>query len=910
MAYAMALPASPPPHYMLSALPSDKASLQLSPSYVESAPSPADHMTVHMVTCSANTSTNVSVKSFRIAVNKATCSAKSSASNSANISVDYMATCSANCSASCAGNHSVSCSANCSAPNFGDCLLPTRYALSPVDHLVPPDWVRFSFFTTFADLFTLVCYGVFSFLIVLDVLGAIEKRATWLPAKAFSLTGVIVQIIVWWTSVSSINNKCKKDVGMNESVVHHQLVLSGKVAVCVFIGYLLPGMAASSVTTFLALGLTICVQITSELLIFQKPHDVNHYVNPGKSVFHPQNHDAILEEPNDWTTWANIANSTLLLCIIVLGLILVCTILASQTIHDLLKQRTSTIFSINKEDERIMSSSWDDFDDEVLSSWLVARVCQADYVISRSIFSSAVGVVITLCVIISLLSNTFHNIYFSHRHLAPIDYAIFSLLFSFIIIGWIVICSRWFSAQLYFRSHRQSWRRCLSMEDFWTRNTVELIRMYDLKRDRQQFFKMQKSTSTMLSKLQRLPTHIFTKAKLHKFVYLGLMLQLSVVLFSKLCGLLSEVIIGNFLYCFRKHVRCGHQVKLHEESHVRILGLICMPGEDPIDLWEANEMAFNQAKALLQKGCEKGEALMQKSCEKGESSEEIDSNFRPYSVQWADDGKQLLKELQKSALPLVLKHFPSIEKQSVRITAVSLIKIFIILHKPKSHPLKKDMKSDPVKKVMKACDDVWDLLRFADECDIDLQANEISLLDDLRKEKDQIGMAAETEFYKLQMEYENPPSCEDCATDAEGARRILKDLSGECEELLRNENLLEGTKNKNAANLSDSKDWMEIAPKYNLYKLCKLMLANEEEDFVAWTKNALQNVLAFSLTRLPDMLVKQCWKWAQEFEEDKLWEAIDLAGKCKGIMKAWERNPKLTRNATFRRNTIQEKQSI
>ncbi|XP_059076104.1 uncharacterized protein LOC131875531 [Cryptomeria japonica] len=662
-------------------------------------------------------------------------------------------------------------------------------------------------FTVSADFFTLACFGVFTVLIGYDIWRAFKKRATWLP------------------------------------------------------GYLLPGMAAPSVRAFLALAITICAQLGSELLLFRRLGDPDY---------------------NDEMRWSKIANLILFICIIVLGLILCCTILASKTIQSLLRQRISAFLSITEEgefqfsNERMMLNSWYDFGDEVLMSWFVARACQADYVISRSVFSSAVGIVVTISLTVCLLSNTSFNKYFYFREFYPEDIGIAGLLFSFIIIGWLVIFWRWLSAQLYFRLHKHSWRKRLCLEEFWTSHTVELIGMYDLKGDRQRFLDGErdrqrllcdkKSSSNMprLFKLENLPTKIFTKVRLHKLLYIVLMLQISVVFFSKVCGLLSDVIVGKFLYCCRKHMRKRDQVK-SPEKYARILKCICMPGEDPSVLWEANEMSFNKAKRLMDEDCEKSKSI-----------------FHLCSPQWAEDGRELLNKLRKKAPPLVLEYFPSAEKQCVKMTVVSLLAIFIRLDKAKSDPL------------MKACRQVWDLLTFADECDIDLQVNNINLLDDMSRDNDQVCMAADREFYKLQMEYDKlSPDCQDAHT-------FLRDQLGKCEESLKRENLLEDCKEED---LSDSKDWLKIAPCYALYKLCSVMLEEVEndsvsEDFVAWTEASLRNIISCCVAKLPDMLVKQCWKWAQEFEEDKLWEAIHLAGKCRGMMEAWGLQPKPTVNTT------------
>ncbi|GLJ18501.1 hypothetical protein SUGI_0328530 [Cryptomeria japonica] len=126
--------------------------------------------------------------------------------------------------------------------------------------------------TVAANLLTLACFVAFALLIGFDVLRAFKKRATWLPGKAFALSGVTVQIIVWWTSLSNIQNGSKTEIF--NLLWNHYIVVSGRVAVCVFIGYLLPGMAAPSVRVFAALAITICAQIASELVILFDPSKV------------------------------------------------------------------------------------------------------------------------------------------------------------------------------------------------------------------------------------------------------------------------------------------------------------------------------------------------------------------------------------------------------------------------------------------------------------------------------------------------------------------------------------------------------------------------------------------------------------------------------------------------------------
>ncbi|GLJ23453.1 hypothetical protein SUGI_0443910 [Cryptomeria japonica] len=250
-------------------------------------------------------------------------------------------------------------------------------ASSPLSAPSPADGHKSTFslheldnvFTLFADFFTLACFGVFIVLIGYYIWWAFKKWVTWLPHKAFALSGVTVQIIVWWTTLSNIFNDY--DGELDDMMDTHQLVVSGRVVVCVFVGYLLPGMAAPSIRAFLALAITICAQLGSELLLLRlSKHDEEaHYYRPSMR-------------------WSKIANLILFICNIVLGLILCCTILVSKTIQSLLRQIISAILSITEEgefqfsNERMVSNSWYDFGDEVLMSWFVARACQADYVIS------------------------------------------------------------------------------------------------------------------------------------------------------------------------------------------------------------------------------------------------------------------------------------------------------------------------------------------------------------------------------------------------------------------------------------------------------------------------------------------------------------------------------------------------
>ncbi|KAH9299279.1 hypothetical protein KI387_030961 [Taxus chinensis] len=157
-------------------------------------------------------------------------------------------------------------------------------------------------------------------------------------------------------------------------------------------------------------------------------------------------------------------------------------------------------------------------------------------------------------------------------------------------------------------------------------------------------------------------------------------------------------------------------------------------------------------------------------------------------------------------------------------TVVSLIAIIIQLSKAKS---------TRVTNTVKACSQAWDLLRFVDSIDCHLQGEEN--MDGFDTGTDEVSMAADKEFFRLQQLYETL-SVNEQKSSPQINIEFAKNLYKVPEELLKTEKLLEDK-------------------------------CEKVQDLVGWAEHSLRNVIASCLSKMPELLAKQCRKWAEGFED-------------------------------------------
>ncbi|GLJ17765.1 hypothetical protein SUGI_0310100 [Cryptomeria japonica] len=151
------------------------------------------------------------------------------------------------------------------------------------------NWTNFS-----SDVTKLVCsllgLGYFIYLIQKDARGAYKKRAYWNPGNAFVLSALTIQVLSYLNSSITVNISDKpnfEEVAMLFS--NHLLIDSGRLTICVFMGYLLPGMARSGSGgdwgDIFALAISLFTDIVSELYFLHKSKYLFNFFN-NKKKFH------------------------------------------------------------------------------------------------------------------------------------------------------------------------------------------------------------------------------------------------------------------------------------------------------------------------------------------------------------------------------------------------------------------------------------------------------------------------------------------------------------------------------------------------------------------------------------------------------------------------------------------------
>ena len=165
----------------------------------------------------------------------------------------------------------------------------------------------------------------------------------------------------------------------------------------------------------------------------------------------------------------------------------------------------------------------------VLKCFIVTRASQPYYIIARSVFSAFAGMVNTVCFLFIVVRWIWISKYL-------IDPPFFYIQFLFILIGWIVLLFRWFTAVLYFP--KNVW--CLfHLEDFWTRSIVDMKNDLDAHLTARLF---RKKRSLERTPLESIVVNFITAVGLHSlFFIMGLWLLKLMVLVSKVCWCLSDL---------------------------------------------------------------------------------------------------------------------------------------------------------------------------------------------------------------------------------------------------------------------------------------------------------------------------------------------------------------------------------
>ncbi|KAH9305012.1 hypothetical protein KI387_009416, partial [Taxus chinensis] len=235
----------------------------------------------------------------------------------------------------------------------------------------------------------------------LDAKKALKKREHWVPGKALVLSALTIQLITLFNAQSAAlrDNDFSSNEGagtiqggqlLADSLKNDLLMIRiGRVMICVFVGYLLPGMARAASknyrTRLVALLLTISIQSVSEIFAISRRRD-------GDS-------SAAYDKAGGSSSFT-LSTTTVLGSIVLLLLLLSCATMASKTIHDVVSQKLPLIL---RDPDGIDYGSWQSVEDRVLHSWMATRVCNPEYIIARSALIAGAGLIVTVCIVASMV---------------------------------------------------------------------------------------------------------------------------------------------------------------------------------------------------------------------------------------------------------------------------------------------------------------------------------------------------------------------------------------------------------------------------------------------------------------------------------------------------------------------------
>ncbi|GLJ17766.1 hypothetical protein SUGI_0310110 [Cryptomeria japonica] len=192
--------------------------------------------------------------------------------------------------------------------------------------------------------------------------------------------------------------------------------------------------------------------------------------------------------------------------------------------------------------------------------------------------------------------------------------------------------------------------------------------------------------------------------------------------------------------------------------------------------------------------------------------------------------------------------------------------------------------SERLARAMKAFNQAKDFTNFLESSDI--QESDMSFLDSLVIEADQMSKAADNEFKKVQ----KPVSSQENVVTVDAAMEVINELLQLAKNSLKENGLFQHVE---GAGVQDSRDLRKVVPSYNLYRvssLCIELLQRNDDDIIELKdlqikiEDQLDSVIACCVLQVTTKLVRNCKEWARDFEEDKIWNTAYMAGKVKGVL--------------------------
>lgn len=739
-----------------------------------------------------------------------------------------------------------------------------------------------------------VCYGSAGLMLLLglDVWWSKTKKKNWIRGESFVLGALSLELVgLLYRPIMSISDTQK----LNAEIVSHLfdriysnqiLILGQRVVMCVFVGILLPVVAStprmnlwSDISALAIQAGGVLIHITYDIYIVV----IKNWIDNGHL--------------NYWTVWLLASNILIFVSLGLLVLLLGCAALASTSIQQIVARKITVLLSeptpgntgsADLSENKDLSIA---LEEQAMRSWIAVLTCQPQYIIARSVLISSTGFIVSLCVPFSLLASI-KNGYIPVQDRS--DWFRMIAIFSqwiFILFGWFIVCWRWITAVVYYP--RRVDKMCSGLkeyfrvEDFWKRSLLEL---------QEEFVEWNKESNQRLSYFNRLLFTIVQRLRLYKlFLPFLIDLQILVVLMSKLCWLISEMV-------FSYH--CMRQLLMGQASH-GFLGLynghssdpdfqryskslVHMLGENPAGIWVANQKSITALRNRLGKGRDSA-----RSCE------------------------ALISLLQKRSME-VEEDF-NLPKSSAKMTAVSLLTIIMGLSafypaNGSSHDVDTSTNTSTitvdqatgsshvgtsintstitVEECTKACNEAWKIMELVESMD-----QEAALVN---KEADKVfhSLKQSRKWLGIALPINSPQD-----TSLGAIIRTLRTLAERGEEM-------ENGGGRNTTQV-DSKNWKKVDAGYCLKELCKCIenRPSNTEETLNLIQRSLADVIWNCMYRvdntIKDMCTDMCRWWADEIMEEKLLEAFELAATVSGVESTLNKPAGTVREARSGHNTFE-----
>jgi len=551
--------------------------------------------------------------------------------------------------------------------------------------------------------------------------------------------------------------------------------------------------------------------------------------------------------------------------IVLLLLLLICAVFASKSIHEIVAQRIPVLLyrSENRNPKSLVW--WEAVEEHVVRSWITARTHQPQYIIARSVLISSIAFLVTTCVVLCLVFYILEWTCYRSIILPWGDgfdwlrAVVVVVQWILILMGWAMICWRWLTAVVFYPRRMGSVTLTLklffSVEDFWTRATLEL---------QEELMEKDVGSINSSSFLNKFVLTFLQKFWVYRLLSVLFYLQILLVLMSKTCWLISEMVFSNHymrgilmgavsqdfseLYNLHNNGRLVEQGN-HSDFVKYLDNLMYMRGENPAGVWIANQKMVQKMKARLREGESHG-----KNCKA------LISLLEKTTMQRSTDPLGFCqRKLQ------IQKDFNR-EKSSAKITAVSLVTIIVELS---AFYQKYDGSSVGyvIEQCIKGCSEAWEIMSLVENVDPEAAV--------VNKQADQIFQSLKKWHKWLDIPL---PINKFQVRTIENAKEALQGLADLGKEMANGGCIIN--------NGYDSKNWKAVIARNNLSKLCESIKYRSDsiEELLDVIESLLADVLGSCIIKVEEIILDQCSLWTKALMHEKLWDLSYEAWKAKGII--------------------------